>query len=149
MPRRIVRVISAGGVIVRRRGGRLDVCLICRDRHGPPAWGLPKGHVEAGETFVDAARREVREETGLIGRVVAPLAPIRYRFTLRPDPALYAKTVHYFLMRYERGSVHGHDREVLEARWMPIDDAIARAAYANERAVLREAKRMLHDDPHS
>jgi 8-oxo-dGTP pyrophosphatase MutT (NUDIX family) len=138
---------AAGGVVVRRRAHRDEVCLILRDRHGPPVWGLPKGHVEVGETIKAAALREVREETGLRGTILAPLQPIRYRFILKPDPTRYDKTVHFFLMQAKGKrplSVARHGHEVLETRWVTFDEAVAQVRFANERRVLREARRLLN-----
>ena len=130
----------AGGVVVRQRAGRDEVCLVRRARHGPQTWNLPKGHPEPGEDLAATAVREVREETGLTGRILAPLQPIQYQFTLKDSPATYAKTVHFFLMKSVAGSVSDHDAEVLEARWMSFEDALARLTYDNERQVLRQAK---------
>ena len=138
-----VQQVSAGGVVVRHQADRDEVCLILRDRHGPRAWNLPKGHVERGEEVTAAALREVREETGLTGRILAPLTPISYRFSLKGDPTTYAKTVHFFLMRFADGDLSDHDAEVLEARWMSLDEALAQLEHENERDVVREARRMI------
>ena len=60
---RAVREVSAGGVIYRKHGGAIEIALI----HVRHRWGLPKGHVEEGESISETAIREVREETGLGG----------------------------------------------------------------------------------
>jgi len=133
---------SAGGVVVRRLHGRFEVCLTLRTRHGN-AWGLPKGHVEAGEEPSAAAVREVREETGLIGEILEPLSSITYQFRDRQQARLCSKTVVFFLMRALRGRLDDHDTETLEARWMAFDDAMANAAHENERQVLQQAQQVL------
>src|SRR6476646_10600368 len=78
---RQVDEFSAGGLVLDLRGDVPRGALIARtDRHGRLLWSLPKGHIEAGETAEQAAIREVEEETGIIGSVVAPLGTIDFWF---------------------------------------------------------------------
>ncbi len=144
--RRVIREVSAGGVITRRRSGAVQVCLVLRDRHGPPVWNLPKGHPEAGEGLRDAALREVREETGLIGRPRGAVGAIRYWYTAPKDAPRRAKTVHFFLMEAVGGRLSDHDAEVLQARWMTVPQALRRLTYPAERRVLQRAQRLLAED---
>ena len=93
--------------------------------------------------FEEAALREVREETGIAGSLVAPLRKIAYRFY---DPEIrktISKTVHFFLIRYLRGDLDDHDHEVQCAQWFPISEALERVEYKGERAVLRGAEAKL------
>lgn len=135
--------VSAGGILVRRSHGHDEVCLVRRARHGREAWSLPKGHVEAGEDAASTALREVREETGVVGELLAPLEPITYRFT-RHEATVVSKHVTFFLMRARRLEPEGHDTtEVTEVRWFAWDEAMARLAYENERRVLAQAHQLL------
>lgn len=113
------------------------------DRRGRLLWSLPKGHIEAGETAEQAAVREVREETGIIGSVVAPLGTIDFWFVAE-DRRVH-KTVHHFLLRALGGQLSDEDMEVAEVAWVPLHELEARLAYADERRLIRRATEMLED----
>jgi len=134
--------ISAGGGAFRANGERFDIALI-RTHEG--RWQLPKGWIEEGEPPERAAVREVREEAGIDAEIVAPLGTIEYwyRSTYDPEPARVHKFVHVFLLRYLVGSTDGHDSEVTEARWTPIDDALRMLTHKDERDMVARARDLL------
>ena len=126
----MIREFSAGGVVVRRFKGRPFVAVV---RIREDALALPKGHPDRGEAAADAARREVREETGLETELVERLDDIRYWYARSGERVM--KVVSFFLFRYRSGSVADHDHEVEEALWIPLDEAPARLAYRGERDI--------------
>ena len=126
---------SAGGLVVR--GGEV---LLIAPRAG--RWQLPKGHVEPGEAPPEAAVREVREETGVLARVVTALPSIDYSYDVEGRVRIH-KRVDYYLMAYLDGSERDSDpREVIAARWFGWDDALAQLSFDNEREVVRSARRL-------
>jgi 8-oxo-dGTP pyrophosphatase MutT (NUDIX family) len=104
---------------------------------GSKVLALPKGHPEEGESPVDAALREVREEAGVDARLVEPLGDVRYWYTR--DGRRIAKVVSFFLLEYLGGEVEDHDFEVEQARWMALEDAARELSYAGEREMAARA----------
>lgn len=149
MPRARLRTltqVSAGGVVYRRAAAitAVDVAII---RVGPKdRWQLPKGLVEAGESLESTAVREVREEVGVDGKVVAPLESIEYWYVGSEhgdERVRFHKHVHFFLLEYRGGDVRDHDQEVSEARWVPVSEAEQMLAFGSERKVMARARELL------
>ncbi|WP_186245403.1 NUDIX hydrolase [Mycobacterium simulans] len=132
---RTVHETSAGGLVIDGIDGPRDAqvaALIGRvDRRGRMLWSLPKGHIELGETAEQTAIREVAEETGIRGSVLAALGRIDYWFVT--DGRRVHKTVHHYLMRFLGGELSDEDVEVAEVAWVPIRELPSRLAYADER----------------
>jgi len=145
-----IQQTSAGGIVFRKLDDHIDVALIARTSpRRRIIWALPKGWVEPGETIPDAALREIREETGLTGRLVEPLGQIEYSFYSPEDSARIQKTVHFFLVEFLSGDTADHDHEVDEARWWPLDAALAQMTYQSERQLMEKARgRLLAPTPH-
>jgi 8-oxo-dGTP diphosphatase len=137
------REISAGCVVYRKNGGDAEVALIQpRDRE---AWSLPKGLIEKGETPENAALREVREETGLLGDIIERIDTIKYTYNARWEnpPVRIFKIVTFYLLHSTGGDVSQHDREVDRVEWFPLDYAVTHATYPQEREVLKKAKALI------
>ena len=132
----LLREFSAGGLVVRRMRGRAYIAAV-RLKQGT-VLALPKGHIEPGEKGAEAAIREVREETGIEGRLVEKLDDIRYWYTR--DGARVLKVVSFFLLAYRGGSVENFQREEVEgAEWIPLEEAPTRLAYRGEKEMARAA----------
>jgi ADP-ribose pyrophosphatase YjhB (NUDIX family) len=133
---------SAGGLVVDRAGPVARAALIARhDRRGRLVWSLPKGHVEEGETPEVAAIREVEEETGIRGAVLAPLGVIDFWFVA--EQRRVHKTVHHYLLEAVSGELSDADIEVVEVAWVPLAEVADRLAYADERRLVARAEKLL------
>lgn len=141
---RQVDEFSAGGLVVDLAGTVPLGALIGRlDRRGRLLWSLPKGHIEAGETAEQAAVREVAEETGIDGEILAALGTIEFWFVA--DGRRIHKTVQHFLLRATGGELSDADIEVTEVAWVPLTDMATQLAYPDERTLVDTAGRMLAD----
>ena len=155
----MVREISAGGVVVRHMDGEWwmaaiepagdsgsvsttkkrasatkSKCVLC----------LPKGLVDPGEKALDAALREVREETGITASAVTKLADIKYMYVRSwGDGERVFKIVSFYLLRYESGEInHISDDmrvEVARASWVKLGEASKLLAYKGEKQMARKA----------
>ncbi|WKG03562.1 NUDIX hydrolase [Mycolicibacterium sp. HK-90] len=148
---RTVHETSAGGLVIDGIDGPKDTqvaALIGRvDRRGRMLWSLPKGHIELGETAEQTAIREVAEETGIRGDVLAALGSIDYWFVT--EGRRVHKTVHHYLMRFLGGELSDDDVEVTEVAWVPLRELPSRLAYADERKLAEVAGELidkLHTD---
>jgi 8-oxo-dGTP pyrophosphatase MutT (NUDIX family) len=136
------REFSAGGVLVRAIRGRPHLAAI-RPRGKPEGtWALPKGNLDPGERPEETALREVREETGVEGRLVEKLGDVKYTYTRRGGVRVF-KIVSFYLLRAGRGRLGEIDErmriEVAEARWLPLDEAPKLLAYGGEREMAAKA----------
>lgn len=127
---------SAGGVVLR--DGQVAV-IVPRKRaaDGRSVLGLPKGHLDPGETAEQAAIREVREETGLETELVARLGDVRYWYQRKGRRI--RKSVVFYLFAYRSGSVEDHDDEIEEVRWLPLAEAARQLSYPGERDMVERA----------
>jgi 8-oxo-dGTP pyrophosphatase MutT (NUDIX family) len=137
------REVSAGGVVVC--DGKVLVIVPTRPAaDGSQVLGLPKGHLDEGETVVQAATREVREETGVEAEPLGELGEVRYWYVR--DRRRVAKSVFFFLFRYVSGDPADHDDEVLEARWMVCAEAQKALSYPGERDMVARALAICEQD---
>ena len=136
---------SAGGLVIdgidRPHDEQLAALIGRMDRRGRMLWSLPKGHIEQGETPEQTAAREVAEETGIQGDVLAALGSSDYWFVT--DGRRIYKPVHHYLMRLSGGELSDEDVEVTEVAWVPVTELPHRLAYADERRLAKVAHELI------
>lgn len=126
---------SAGGVLIEDG----QVLLIrTRTRAGRSVWTFPKGRIQRGEKFWEAALREVREETGYLCRLRQRLKATSYVF--HSGAVQVRKTVHWFLVEPVKQTGEPNPKEVVEASWFPLEEAGQRLVYPSDLGLLRAAR---------
>jgi len=155
----MIREISAGGVVVRHEDGTWWMAAIepPGDNSAPPDRSkrtvrakskavlcLPKGLVDPGEKALEAALREVREETGITASPIKKLTDIKYMYVRSwSDGERVFKIVSFYLFRYESGEIDNISEdmrvEVSRALWVPLQDAPKLLAYKGEKQVAKQA----------
>lgn len=129
---------KSAGAVVFFRAEPLQYLLI-RSTY----WEFPKGLVDPAESEVDAARREVREETGLEISLVPDFCEvIQYFYRRRETGGLVKKQVIYYLGEAPTQQVHV-SWEHQEALWVTFEQALERLQYENARAILTRANERL------
>ncbi|MGE0227394.1 MAG: NUDIX hydrolase [Dehalococcoidia bacterium] len=137
----IREAVSAGGVVYRRAGSRIDIVLVARPQQ--ELWALPKGTPEPGENVEETAIREVAEETGLEVRVEREIGAIEYWYAIASEHVRVHKIVRHFLMTAVGGDVSRHDHEYDVVEWIEIQEAMARMSYRNECTIVERAEALI------
>ena len=128
--RRVYEVRAAGGVVWRLDDDDCpEVCLVHRPRYDD--WSLPKGKLDAGESFEDAALREVQEEVGIAARLGEELPPATYT-----DHRGRSKLVRYWLMEVVEDRGFEANDEVDEIKWCSPAEGARCASYPFDAELL-------------
>lgn len=141
------REFSAGGVVIRRTGsdGSIFELAVITPRGRASVTALPKGHIDGGETALDAAAREVLEETGLSTELIEKLGDVKYVYRFRGKTIF--KVVSFFLFKHSSGEIDQISPqmrvEVDRAHWIPLTDAGRKLSYPGEREMVGKALEIL------
>jgi 8-oxo-dGTP pyrophosphatase MutT (NUDIX family) len=157
----MIREFSAGGVVVRRMKHRWWIAAIEPQGRRSPAskptnrestLALPKGAVDEGETPDQSALREVHEETGVTGELIAKLKDIKYYYIRSwGDHQRVFKIVSFYVVAYKSGRMGNISpemrKEVKRALWIPLEDAAKELSYPGEREVAKLAVEWVEAHP--
>lgn len=127
-------VRAAGGVVWRPGRVGVEIVVVHRPKYGD--WSLPKGKLDPGESWEQAAVREVAEETGQAVELEGQLGQTEYLTRVKGDGALRPKLVRYWSMR-SLGGGFTPTAEIDEVRWLPAPEAISLLSYEHDRQLVR------------
>jgi 8-oxo-dGTP diphosphatase len=130
---------SAGGIVYKRKDGQTFILVAQHSQHH--GWVFPKGLIDTGETKQQTAIREVKEETGISGKILKTLTPISYWYVF--EGVKIKKTVYYFVMEYQSGDTEDHDFEMERVEWIPSDKVKERLSYKSDKKVWEEAEKLI------
>jgi 8-oxo-dGTP pyrophosphatase MutT (NUDIX family) len=132
-----VREFTAGGMVFRRTGsGKVDILMI-QDRKG--RWTIPKGHVEAGESFEQTAIREIGEETGLTHLAIRDKLDKIFFFYRREGNLIYM-TTHIFLIEAlgdTNALVPENSEGIVDVKWFDKDEALRIIEYKDTEKLFK------------
>lgn len=137
----MIKVESFGIVPFLNEGGTWKVLLILH-REGNH-WGFPKGKANPGETALESATRELKEETGLIVSTVLREQPMVEQYQFRRRKEFIVKTVQYF-PAFVEGSLNLQEEEIRDAKWVGIPEALQQLTFREARHILQEFIRYLN-----
>ena len=125
---------SCGAIVYRKFHGNTEILLIKHINSGH--WSFPKGHVENGETEVETAVREIKEETS-IDVIIDPTFRETVTYSPKKDTV---KVVVYFLAKARNVNFIPQEEEIAEIRWVDISYAGNILSYENDRTIVTRAK---------
>ncbi len=136
------RRVSAGGVVFRAENGAPIFLLIGFKKRN--IWCLPKGLIEEDESEIDAAQREVREETGITRLdLIGKIGSIHYQFWIKEG--IIDKTVHFYLFETDQvQTTVGEEHDIYS--WFNYRQAVESLSYKNEQEILKEAFKMAQEE---
>jgi bis(5'-nucleosidyl)-tetraphosphatase len=124
---------QAGAVVARKSDGKAQI-LVVRAKQNPEHWIFPKGHIEQGESPPAAALRELAEEAGVSGTVIAPVGVLQFPSKEGPIRA------EYFLVKYQGDVPRQDDRE---KRWCSYAAALDLLTFPDAKQLLRQARPLI------
>ena len=128
---------SCGALVYRKYHGNTEILLIKHINSGH--WAFPKGHVEEGETEIETAMREIKEETGIDVIIDQSFREI-VTYSPRRDTH---KEVVYFIAKAKNTDYTPQEDEIADIKWVEISRAGSVLAYENDKSIVNKAKNFI------
>ena len=141
MNNHLLSIDSSGIIPFSKIDGEWKVFLI-QYRGYEQYWGCPKGHLEPNETHEEAARRELKEETGLEVVHLLQKEPILEEFYWLKGNERRLKRTLFFIAEVE-GEINLQNEEIVDGQWFSLTEAIAKVVHPEGKATLKQAEKLL------
>lgn len=131
------KIVSAGGVVFWKSNNNILVCIV--KRKGKNVWILPRGRIEENENMEETVVREVKEETGIISKVIRKIGVVKYNYYSPYDKTFYDKEVHFYLLKISRQEKFLPNNEIQDRLWVTVEEALNKLSYEKEKKILLKA----------
>lgn len=131
---------SCGAIVYRKFHGNIEILLIKHINSGH--WSFPKGHVENGETEIQTALREIKEETS-IDVIIDPTFRETVTYSPKRDTL---KVVVYFLAKAKNVDFSPQEDEIAEIKWVDIVHAANLLTYENDKTIVAKARTAIKEN---
>ena len=144
----MTREYSAGGIVFRQpptNNIQQTMWLVCQHSQHK-GWVFPKGLIGdklENESKEETALREVKEETGVEGKIVQQIPnEVKYWYQFKGEKIF--KTVYFYLMEFVGGDIRKHDHEMMDVKWVTTDEVKNVLSYANDKKAFDEALKIFN-----
>lgn len=132
------------GIIIFYRFPRKIKYLLLKQHQGH--WSFPKGHVEKGESYLETARRELKEEAGIKKiRLLKNKIMLKDSYSFRNDKNKIIKTVDYFIAESLSENVKIDNDEIVNFKWLTFEKSIERITFSKSKNILKSANKIINE----
>lgn len=114
-------------------------------QHQAGHWSFPKGHAEAGESAIETACRELKEETGIRKFELMGTQSFREQYQILKKKQAIDKTVTYFVAQVRSPKVTCQADEIRNYAWLPFQEALAQITFEPSKQILRQVWQYLRE----
>jgi 8-oxo-dGTP pyrophosphatase MutT (NUDIX family) len=132
---------SAGAIIFRKEEGRVFYLLL---QYDPKYWGFPKGQIKEGEEEIAAAKREIKEETGIEDVIFIEGFKEKNEYFFKHQGKTIFKTVNFYLAETKTKEIKISE-EHINFKWLPYEEAREQLTFKNAKEVLQKANDFLSE----
>ena len=134
--KKIRKAVSCGIIpIFINKDGEKEFFIVLQNNGN---WSFPKGHMEQGETFLDTAKRELYEESGLTCEKIDSEKMFTHSYTIENKDSLVYKTVHYFIGYLDKKEPILQKEEVKDFCWCSSDEVMHKLKFENIKSLFSE-----------